>query len=112
VLVISSALAITLVFKYLHWWDAIGLMVLNLGLGIKLHGAKTFAIAVAKSGGKKALAMTTAGVLVKRHLIDVMSKFFAEHSVGRYKDNIKKIFMMKFEDVKNSSTTDIVFRLV
>lgn len=90
-------------FHYLEWWDAIGLLILNLGLGVKLHGAKTFAVAVAKSGGKKALAMTTAGVLLKRHIIDLASKFFAEHSVGRYKKNIVRIVKMKFDNLMAST---------
>jgi len=103
VLVVLGFVSVIGLFKYLHYWDAIGLLILNLGLGVKLHGAKTFAVAVAKSGGKKALAMTTAGVLLKRHLIDVASKFFAEHSVGRYKDNIVTIAKMKLQDIKDST---------
>jgi len=103
VLVILGLVFVIGLFKYLHYWDAIGLLVLNLGLGVKLGGAKTFAMGVAKSGGKKALAMTTAGVLLKRHLIDVMSKFFAEHSVGRYKANIVTVFKMKMQDIKDST---------
>jgi len=90
-------------FYYLDWWDAIGLLILNLGLGVKLHGAKTFAVAVAKSGGKKALAMTTAGVLIKRHIIDLTSKFFAEHSIKRWKDNIIFIAKMKFQKMMEST---------
>ncbi len=103
VLVVLGFVSVIGLFKYLHYWDAIGLLVLNLGLGVKLHGAKTFAVAVSKSGGKKALAMTTAGVLLKRHLIDVASKFFAEHSVGRYKANFITIVKMKLQDIKNST---------
>ena len=103
IIVLFILLLTCVIFYYLDWWDAIGLLILNLGLGMKLHGAKTFAMAVAKSGGKKALAMTTAGVIIKRHIIDLMTKFFAEHSVKRYKDNILRIAKLQFEKIKNSS---------
>lgn len=105
VLILSLAFVATVigVFHYLGWWEAIGLVILNFGLGIKVKGATTFAATVAKSGGKKALAMTTAGVLLKRHIIDLTSKFFAEHSVSRYKTNITKLVKIKFNAIKNST---------
>lgn len=105
VLILSLGLVATTigVFHYLGWWEVIGLVILNFGLGIKVKGATTLAATIAKSGGKKALFMTTGGVLLKRHIIDLSSKFFAEHSVSRYKSNIMKLIKMKINDIKNST---------
>lgn len=99
----AAILGVGALFHYLDWWNAIGLLILNLGLGVKLHGAKTFAVAVAKAGGKKALAMTTVGVLLKRLIIDKIGKFFAEHSVKRYKNNLVRFAKLKFKHMKEST---------
>lgn len=100
--VISFIVGVLGLFHYLAWWEAIGLLILKFGLGVKVGGAKTFAIAVAKSGGKKALLLTTTGVLLKRHIIDVTTKFFAEHSISRYKSNIFWVLKIWAKDLKNS----------
>lgn len=76
------------IFHLLDWWEVVGLFILKVGLGVKTAGAKSFATAVARSGGKQALMLTTGGVLLKRFIIDSSSKFIAVHSVSRYKKNI------------------------
>lgn len=87
-LIVAIIIGIGLIFYIFKWWEAIGLFVLKFGLGIKTAGAKSFAVAVAKSGGKKALMLTTGGVLLKRFIIDTVSAFITEHSVSRYKKNV------------------------
>ena len=103
IMVVLVTTGLVLLFHYLNWWEAIGLIILKFGLGVKVQGAKTFAVAVAKAGGKKALLLTTTGVLLKRHIIDMASKFFAEHSVSRYKDNVIQVLKIKALDLKNST---------
>lgn len=98
--VIITLILITIGMSYLDWWEMFGILLLKFGLGAKVAGAKTFAKAVAKAGGKKAIAGATAGMLLKRHLIDVASKFFAEYSVARYKKNLAAYFGLLWSDIK------------
>jgi hypothetical protein len=56
-----------------------------------------------KAGGKKAIAVATAGMLTKRHIIDLISKFFAEHSIKRYKRNLTLVLKKKFDEIKHST---------
>ncbi len=88
---------------WLKWWEVLGLLILKFGLGIKVKGATTVAATIAKSGGKKALLITTTGVLIKRHVIDLGSKFFAEHSIARYKKNIVLLIKYKIKKIMQSS---------
>jgi len=98
-----SLLAITLLIYFFGWWETLGILFLKFGLGAKVAGAKTFTHAVIKAGGKKAIALATAGMLAKRHIIDIISKFFAEHSISRYKNNVALVAKKKFEEIKHSS---------
>ncbi|SFV63475.1 hypothetical protein MNB_SV-6-625 [hydrothermal vent metagenome] len=102
ILLISTGVIVSLVY-FFGWWETIGILILKFGLGAKVAGAKTFAQAIIKAGGKKAIAVATAGMLAKRHIIDIISKFFAEHSVSRYKRNLTLVLKHKFEEIKNSS---------
>ncbi|MCK5678737.1 MAG: hypothetical protein KAH72_09720, partial [Flavobacteriaceae bacterium] len=54
--VIITLILITIGMSYLDWWEMFGILLLKFGLGAKVAGAKTFAKAVAKAGGKKAIA--------------------------------------------------------
>lgn len=105
ILIISlSILSITFgAIYYLQLFGVIGIFLLKAGLGANVAGAKTFAGAVLKAGGKKALLFTTTGVLFKRHIIDISTKFMHEHSISRYKKSIAIIFKMKMKDFKNTS---------
>ncbi len=102
VIVISFSL-ILLLIHFLGWWEALGLLFLKFGLGTKVAGAKTFTHAIIKAGGKKTIAIATAGMLAKRHIIDLISKFFAEHSIKRYKRNLTLVLQRIFEEIKHSS---------
>ena len=102
ILLLSIALIISLIY-FFGWWETIGILILKFGLGAKVAGAKTFANAIIKAGGKKAIGVATAGMLAKRHIIDIISKFFTEHSVSRYKTNLTLVLKHKFEEIKNSS---------
>ncbi len=88
---------------YFGWFEAIGIMFLKFGLGAKVAGAKTFAHAITKAGGQKAIATATAGMLAKRHIIDLFSQFFSEHSVKKYKNNLIDVFKMKYKEIQKSS---------
>ena len=97
---------IAIIISVIHFsigWTVLGLLALKFGLGVKIGTAKTFAAGVVKAGGKKALLFTTSGMLLKRHVIDLSTKFFTDHSVGKYKQNIVSVFKLKFEGIKNSS---------
>ncbi len=92
-----------LVMHIFNWWTVFWLMILNIGLGVKTKGAVTVAGAVFKAGGKKAIAVSAGGMLFKRHVIDLFGKFFAEHSVTRYKKNILDIMKIKFKEILTST---------
>ena len=103
-LIILTVIWVTvLLIHFFGWWEALGILFIKFGLGIKVGSAKTFARAVAKAGGKKVLATATAGMLAKRHLIDVTTKFFAEHSFSRFSDNAKRVMKLKWEEFKGTS---------
>jgi len=102
ILLLSVATILSLVY-FFGWWETIGILILKFGLGAKVAGAKTLAHAIIKAGGKKAIAVATAGMLAKRHIIDIISKFFTEHSISRYKTNLTLVLKQKFEEIKNSS---------
>ena len=103
ILVLVTIVAIIATIHFSVGWTVLGLLALKFGLGVKIGTAKTFAAGVVKAGGKKALLFTTSGMLLKRHVIDLSTKFFTDHSVGKYKQNIVSVFKMKFEGIKNSS---------
>lgn len=100
--IVLILLFIGVLFHYLNWWEVLGLFILNVGLGIKVKGATTVAATVLKAGGKKAVAMTATGVLFKRHAIDLVSKFLAEHSISRYKANIISLTKIKLKHMRDS----------
>jgi len=101
--IFTSFWLVILIIHFFGWWEALGILFLKFGLGIKVAGAKTLARAITKAGGKKAIAVATAGMLAKRHFIDVASKFFIEHSVEKYKNNLIKVFRIKWEEFKGTS---------
>lgn len=101
--ILTSLTLITLFIHFFGWWETLGILFLKFGLGAKVAGAKTFTHAVIKAGGKKAIAIATAGMLTKRHIIDLISKFFAEHSIKRYKRNLTLVTKKKFEEIKHST---------
>ncbi len=103
VIIVTTLVLILLLIHYFHWWEVIGILFLKFGLGAKVAGAKTLARAVAKAGGTKAIAISTVGMLTKRHIIDISSKFFAEHSIEKYKKNLIGVFKIKLEEFKKSS---------
>ncbi|MEA2111177.1 MAG: hypothetical protein U9P71_03910 [Campylobacterota bacterium] len=80
-----------------------GILFLKFGLGTKVAGAKTFAHAISKAGGQKVIASATAGMLAKRHIIDLFSKFFTEHSVNKYRKNLIAVVKIKLKEIQNSS---------
>lgn len=96
-------LAIIGTIHFLNFWPAIGIFALNFGLGMKVAGAKTFAKAVIKVGGKKAILGATGGMLLKRHVIDLFSKAFGDVSVKKYKNNMVAVFKMKYNQMMESS---------
>jgi hypothetical protein len=103
-LVILTTIWVTIMLiHFFGWWEALGILFIKFGLGLKVTGAKTFARAVAKVGGKKVLATATASMLAKRHLIDVTTKFFAEHSFSKFSDNGKRVMKLKWEEFKGTS---------
>ena len=103
VIILTTLLLILTLIHYFDWWEVIGILFLKFGLGAKVTGAKTFARAVAKAGGTKAIAISTVSMLTKRHIIDISSKFFAEHSIEKYKKNLVGVFKIKLEEFKKSS---------
>lgn len=102
IILISLTFVILLIY-YLGWWEMIGILFLKFGLGAKVAGAKTFAHAIVKAGGKKAIAIATAGMLTKRHIIDIISKFFAEHSIRRYKKNLTLVIKQQLDEIRHST---------
>ena len=102
-IILLSFAFVALLIHYFGWWEVIGILFLKFGLGAKVAGAKSFAQAIVKAGGKKAIALATAGMLTKRHIIDILSKFFAEHSIKRYKKNLTLVMKKIFEEIKDSS---------
>jgi hypothetical protein len=103
-LIILTVIWVTiLLIHFFGWWEALGILFIKFGLGLQVAGAKTFARAVAKVGGKKVLATATASMLAKRHLIDVTTKFFTEHSISKFSDNAKRVFKLKWEEFKSTS---------
>ncbi len=92
-----------MIIHFFGWWEALGILFLKFGLGAKVAGAKTFAHAITKAGGQQAIATATAGMLAKRHIIDLFSKFFSEHSVKKYKNNLMNVFKMKLKEIQKSS---------
>jgi len=76
---------------------------LKFGLGAKVAGAKTLTHAIVNAGGQKAIAVATTGMLAKRHIIDLFSKFFTAHSVSKYKHNLINVLKIKVNEIKNSS---------
>ena len=101
--ILTSFLMIILLVFYLGWWETAAILFLKFGLGAKIAGAKTFTHAVIKAGGKKAIAAATAGMLAKRHIIDIISRFFAENSIKRYRRNLLLVIKMKIEEIKHST---------
>ena len=101
--ILASLTLITLLIHFFGWWETLGILFLKFGLGAKVAGAKTFTQAMIKAGGKKAIAVATAGMLTKRHIIDLVSKFFAEHSIKRYKRNLTLVLKKKFDEIKHST---------
>ncbi|RLA71650.1 MAG: hypothetical protein DRG24_05000 [Epsilonproteobacteria bacterium] len=79
-----------------------GILFLKFGLGAKVAGAKTLTHAIVKAGGHKAIAVATTGMLAKRHIIDLFSKFFTAHSVSKYKQNLITVLKLKANEIKNS----------
>ncbi len=102
VILVSLGLIILLIY-FLGWWETLGILFLKFGLGAKVAGAKSFTHAIIKAGGKKAIAAATAGMLTKRHIIDLISRFFAEHSVKRYKRNLKLLLRRKLDEIRHST---------
>jgi len=98
-----SFLFILLLVYWLGWWETAGILFLKFGLGAKVTGAKSFTHAIIKAGGKKAIAVATAGMLAKRHIIDLVSRFFAEHSIKRYRHNLILVLGSKFNEIRYSS---------
>ena len=103
VIILTSLLLLLLLIHYFDWWEVIGILFLKFGLGVKVSGAKTFARAVAKAGGTKVIAISTVSMLTKRHIIDISSKFFTEHSIEKYKKNLIGVLKIKLEEFKQSS---------
>ena len=101
--ILASLTLIALLIHFFGWWETLGILFLKFGLGAKVAGAKTFTQAMIKAGGKKAIAVATAGMLTKRHIIDLISKFFAEHSIKRYKRNLTLVLKKKFDEIKHSA---------
>ncbi len=101
--ILISLTLIALLIHFFGWWETLGILFLKFGLGAKVAGAKTFTQAMIKAGVKKAIAVTTAGMLTKRHIIDLVSKFFAEHSIKRYKRNLTLVLKKKFDEIKHST---------
>ncbi len=101
-IILTSIVLTAAVIHFFGWWEALGLIFLKFGLGANIAGAKTFAHAIIKLGGKKALAFATTGMLAKRHIIDIFSKFFTEHSVNRYKKNLLHVVKKKLDEVLHS----------
>lgn len=102
-IILLFIISIVATIHVFNWGTLLGLLALNIGLGVKTKGAVTVAGAVFKAGGKKAIAVSAGGMLFKRHIIDLFSKFFAEHSVNRYKKNVIDIFKMKLKEIQNST---------
>ena len=102
VILVSLSL-ILLLIHFFGWWETLGILFLKFGLGVKVAGAKSFTHAIVKAGGKKAITIATAGMLTKRHIIDHLSKFFAEHSIKRYKRNLSLVLKKKFDEIKHST---------
>ncbi len=80
-----------------------GILFLKFGLGAKVAGAKTLTHAIIKAGGKKAVVIATAGMLTKRHIIDIVSRFFAEHSINRYKKTLTLVILQKINEIREST---------
>ncbi len=102
-IILISFIIVMLLIHYFGWWEMIGILFLKFGLGAKVAGAKSFTSAIVKAGGKKAIAIATAGMLTKRHIIDIISKFFAEHSIRRYKKNLTLVIKQQFDEIKHST---------
>lgn len=102
-LIVTVSLLIVILIYIFGYWEILALIFIKFGLGIKLKGITTLAGAMVKIGGKKALVYSTMGMLLKRYLIDVFSKFFIKHSVTRYKNTLIHIIHLKINDVKNAS---------
>ncbi len=101
-IILTALFLIVFIIHFFGWWEALGLIFLKFGLGANVAGAKTFTHAIIKVGGKKALAFATTGMLAKRHIIDIFSKFFTEHSVNRYKKNLLNVLKKKIDELLHS----------
>jgi len=101
-IILSTIFLIIMIIHFFGWWEALGFIFLKFGLGANIAGAKTFAHAIIKVGGKKALATATVGMLAKRHIIDIFSKFFTEHSVNHYKKNLLNVIKKKLDEILHS----------
>lgn len=97
-----TVIGIYILLDYFAYWEIIGFFFLKTLLGMNTLGAKTFTMAVVKVGGKKAILFTTFGVLIKRHVIDILTKFFMEHSVKRYQKSIKQIINIQIQKIKDA----------
>jgi len=102
-LLLLSLVSILFLIHFFGWWEALGILFLKFGLGAKVAGAKTFTHAIIKAGGKKAIAIATAGMLAKRHMIDLLSRYFAEYSVNRYKKTLTLILKQKIDEIRHST---------
>lgn len=103
IVVLLSLLFFLFLIYLFGWWETLGILFLKFGLGAKVAGAKTLTHAIIKAGGKKAILIATAGMLTKRHIIDILSRFFTEHSVNRYKKNLTLVLKKKFDEIKEST---------
>ncbi len=88
---------------YLEYWSLLGVLVMKIGLGMNVKGATVFSHALINVGGKKALLVATSSMLAKRHVIDLMSKYFKDHSIERYKSNINSVAKIKYNMAMKSS---------
>lgn len=102
-LLLLSLLTIAFFIHLFGWWETLGILFLKFGLGAKVAGAKTFTHAIIKAGGKKAIAIATAGMLAKRHIIDIASRFFTEYSISRYKKNMALVLKQKIDEIRQST---------
>jgi hypothetical protein len=100
---IFSLVIIISLFYFFGWWETLGILFLKFGLGAKVAGAKTLTHAIIKAGGKKAVVIATAGMLTKRHIIDLLSRFFAEHSINRYKKTLTLVILQKINEIREST---------
>ena len=101
-IVATTLVIVAALIHFFGWWETLAILLIKFALGVKVGGAKTLAHAVVQAGGKKALAAATAGMLAKRHLIDLFSKFFSRHSLSRWRDNLLHVLKLKYDELRRS----------